>query len=71
MANPEHLQILKEGAEAWNQWRDQHRDITPDLDGADLDGAVLDGVDLSSTDLTGATFSGFLALREGKCGQRQ
>ena len=41
MANPEHLQILKQGVEAWNQWRREHRDIMPDLDRANLDGADL------------------------------
>jgi|GraSoiStandDraft_4_1057263.scaffolds.fasta_scaffold1683073_2 hypothetical protein len=24
MANPEHLRILAQGLEAWNQWREQH-----------------------------------------------
>jgi hypothetical protein len=33
MANPEHLQILRQGVKAWNAWRRQHRDITPDLSG--------------------------------------
>ena len=36
MANPEHLQILQQGVEAWNQWRDRNRDIKPDLVGANL-----------------------------------
>ena len=29
--DPEHLQILQRGVEAWNAWRDQHKDIRPDL----------------------------------------
>ncbi len=31
MANTEHLDILRQGVEAWNQWRQTHRDISPDL----------------------------------------
>jgi TIR domain-containing protein/pentapeptide repeat protein len=46
MANPEHLQILKQGVEAWNVWRHQNWDIRPDLHGADLRNASLDGADL-------------------------
>jgi uncharacterized protein YjbI with pentapeptide repeats len=46
MANPEHLQILKQGVEAWNAWREQNRDIKPDLTEADLTGADLTGADL-------------------------
>jgi hypothetical protein len=59
MANPEHLEILTQGVEAWNAWRGQHRDIRPDLSGADLSGADLTGANLvvanlSSADLAGA-----------------
>jgi uncharacterized protein YjbI with pentapeptide repeats len=31
MANPEHLQILQQGVEVWNQWRRHNPDIKPDL----------------------------------------
>jgi hypothetical protein len=31
MANPEHLEILKQGVEAWNEWREKNPDIEPDL----------------------------------------
>lgn len=31
MANEEHLAILKQGVEVWNQWREQHLQIVPDL----------------------------------------
>jgi hypothetical protein len=34
MANPEHLEILKQGAEAWNFWRSEHPGLQPDLAGA-------------------------------------
>jgi uncharacterized protein YjbI with pentapeptide repeats len=58
MANPEHLQILQQGVEAWNAWRDQDRDVRPDLSAATLIGATLSGVDFSRTDLSGVDFSG-------------
>ena len=34
MANPEHVEILKEGVEAWNQWRKDNPGVRPDLRGA-------------------------------------
>jgi hypothetical protein len=58
MADPEHLQILKQDVEVWNAWRDQNRDITPDLRGADLRGADLRGADLTNTDLGDANLIG-------------
>jgi hypothetical protein len=54
MANPEHLAILKQGVEAWNQWREENPKIRPDLRGADLRGTDLRRVDLRITDLRGA-----------------
>jgi len=64
MANPEHLQMLEQGVEAWNAWREQHRDIRADLRGdrfwgadlrdADLCGANLYGANLGEADLGGA-----------------
>lgn len=36
MANQEHVRILSEGSEAWNQWRAEHKDVQPDLSGARL-----------------------------------
>ena len=51
-ANPEHLHILMQGVEVWNQWRDQHRDIRPNLGGADLTGTKLTGAYLGGADLT-------------------
>ena len=68
MANPEHLEILKQGISAWNEWRgEQHSEVVPDLRGADLRDANLrlayfSGADLSRAylrraDLTGAILS--------------
>lgn len=36
MANQEHLDILMQGMEVWNQWRREHPDIQPDLSEAHL-----------------------------------
>jgi uncharacterized protein YjbI with pentapeptide repeats len=52
MANPDHLNTLRQGVDAWNAWRKS--DITPDLSDADLRGAYLSGADLSEADLSGA-----------------
>lgn len=41
MADQEHLNILKQGIEAWNEWRQQHPEILPDLREAFLDDADL------------------------------
>jgi uncharacterized protein YjbI with pentapeptide repeats len=44
MANPEHLQILQQGVEAWNQWRREKegKDITADLGKSILDISLMD-----------------------------
>jgi hypothetical protein len=54
MANPEHLQILKQGVEVWNAWRIENNNITPDLTYTDLHEAHLAGADLRKVDLLNA-----------------
>jgi hypothetical protein len=54
MANPEHLEILKQGVRWWNKWREEQPEITPDLNGAYLIGAELDGAHFSGADLSSA-----------------
>lgn len=46
MANQEHLDILKQGVEIWNQWRKEHSEIRPDLCDADLQSTNLWQADL-------------------------
>lgn len=52
MANQQHLDVLKQGAEAWNTWRKEHPDIQPDLSKANLKEA-----DLNNNILWNANFS--------------
>ncbi len=54
MANPEHLEILKQGVERWNKWRDEHSEVMPDLRGADLSNPQLGGANLRTANLRGA-----------------
>src|SRR6266568_3506845 len=54
MANQKHLDILKQGAQTWNQWRYEHQDIHPDLSYAKLAEADLAGANLSNVDLSEA-----------------
>ena len=54
MANPEHLKILNQGVEAWNEWREENPEARPDLTKADLTGADLIRADLRWMNLLGA-----------------
>ena len=58
MASPKHLDILQQGVEAWNQWRQAHRDIDPDLSRAILSQARLTGANFAFTNLKGAILEG-------------
>ena len=58
MAKEEHLAKLREGVEAWNNWRDEAIGVLPDLSEADLQLADLSGADLSSTRLHSAKLDG-------------
>jgi TIR domain/Pentapeptide repeats (8 copies) len=57
MANPEHLEILKQGVKVWNRWRLKHPEMKPDLIRADFSNAGLSKANLSDADLGGADFS--------------
>ena len=57
MANHEHLNILRRGVEVWNQWREEHLEIQPDLFRVDLREAALSRVNFSRADLTRARLS--------------
>jgi uncharacterized protein YjbI with pentapeptide repeats len=57
MANQQHLDLLKQGQAQWNQWRDKHPAIAPDLSNALLGRAYLPMVNLSRANLSGANLS--------------
>jgi hypothetical protein len=40
MANPEHLEILKQGVKVWNAWRDDNPSVRPDLSEEDLSNLI-------------------------------
>lgn len=56
MANPEHLEILKQGVEVWNKWREENPKIRPNLIRADLRDENLSSLDLRNLDLRGTVF---------------
>ena len=68
MADEEHLRIIRQGVNIWNEWREKHPELIPDLSGADLfmanlsraslTGAIPMGALLIETDLRGADLTG-------------
>jgi hypothetical protein len=58
MANPDHLNTLRQGVDAWNAWREENAPIIPefkiipDLMGADLRGANLVAANLREANLS-------------------
>jgi len=63
VANPQHLQILEKGADAFNRWRQRHQAEVFDLAEADLRERNLQGFDLAKVILAGANLQG-AALEE-------
>jgi len=51
MANKEHLAILRQGVDVWNEWREKHPDVAPDLSRSDLSEVDLSGVNLYEAEL--------------------
>lgn len=63
MANPQHVDLLRQGVGPWNSYRYGRSDFVPDLRGADLRGLDLLGVDMREADLTAANLSGIMLNR--------
>ena len=51
MANDELVAMLKQGVAAWNAWRDENRNIRPNLSEVNLSKADLSKADLRDADL--------------------
>lgn len=62
MANPEHVAIVKQGADALRQWQEEHPFARLDLWGADLRGAHLTGAVLWRANLTDADLEGTVLI---------
>jgi hypothetical protein len=58
MANPEHVEILKQGVEVWNKWREKNPNVRPDLRYIDLSLNELIDANLSNGDFFGANLYG-------------
>jgi uncharacterized protein YjbI with pentapeptide repeats len=58
LANPEHLKILQQGVNVWNDWRSKEPSINPDLSEAHLINAELSEANLSKGNLCGAKLNG-------------
>jgi uncharacterized protein YjbI with pentapeptide repeats len=58
MANKDHVILLKQGRQVWNEWRQHRSGVSPELSAADLHGMNLFGADLSDADLSDANLSG-------------
>ncbi|MEP7111561.1 MAG: pentapeptide repeat-containing protein [Ferruginibacter sp.] len=63
MANLEHIDILKKGANYWNDWRDANPKVIPDLSGFDMTFPIpscpdLNGINLRCANLSRTTIHG-------------
>jgi uncharacterized protein YjbI with pentapeptide repeats len=63
MANQEQLEILKQGVEAWNKWREENSGIEVDLTKADLVEAKLSQINLMQANLAEADLTKAKLLR--------
>ena len=54
MANQEHVNVLRQGSDVWDEWLRKNPEVLPDIRGANLSGADLREVCLSGANLSGA-----------------
>jgi uncharacterized protein YjbI with pentapeptide repeats len=51
MPNQTHFEMVKQGVETWNKWREENPEIEPDLSDVDFSGLKLNNANLSDADL--------------------
>jgi uncharacterized protein YjbI with pentapeptide repeats len=56
MADQQHLDILKQGVDFWNKWREEYQNIEPDLSETDLRRTDLSKANFSKTNFSGTDF---------------
>jgi len=56
-SNSEHIEIIKQGVDAWNRWRLENPDVAPDLCSAELTEANLSGANLDNASLKRSNLS--------------
>jgi hypothetical protein len=57
MANEEHLAILRQGVEVWNEWRERNLEVKPELSSSNFSSANLREANFSSAELSSVDFS--------------
>jgi uncharacterized protein YjbI with pentapeptide repeats len=67
MANEEHLAILWQGVEVWNEWREKNPQVKPDISAVDLTNADLRNFNLSNVLLVQANLSDALLTQANLC----
>jgi hypothetical protein len=58
MADPAHVKLVRQGADAIAKWREENPEVQLDLAGADLRAAFLQRADLTRADLRAANLGG-------------
>ena len=58
MADPKQLEVLKQGVQVWNAWREETSPAAIDLRRADLSGLDLQGINLAEANLHEANLDG-------------
>ena len=58
LANAQHLEILNQGAHAWDSWRIKNPRIRPDLSRAQINGRDLRGISFDRVNLSRAFLTG-------------